>query len=89
MAGVSRWQAVDVAWNEEAELPPAEWGRRPPMAAGPRALFAAVAGVLVACRLLAAPQLRQARLQGWATVFVAICVQALPFLVFGPPATSP
>lgn len=34
-------------------------------------------------RLLVAPHLRFPRLQGWATVFVAICVQALPFLVLG------
>jgi uncharacterized protein len=55
------------------------------MAAGPRAVLGAVvAGLaLVAGRLWAAPHLRLVRLQGWATVFVAICVQALPFLVFG------
>ncbi|WP_425550702.1 permease [Actinoallomurus liliacearum] len=83
--GVSRWQAADAAWDERADLPPAEWGRRSPMPAGRRALLgaAAVAGMLVAGRLLAAPHLHEARLQGWATVFVAICAQALPFLVFG------
>jgi hypothetical protein len=55
------------------------------MAAGPRAVLggAVVSAALVAGRLLVAPNLRFARLQGWATVFVAICVQALPFLVFG------
>jgi uncharacterized membrane protein YraQ (UPF0718 family) len=55
------------------------------MAAGPRAVLGGVllTAVLVAGRLLVAPNLRLPRLQGWATVFVAICVQALPFLVFG------
>jgi uncharacterized membrane protein YraQ (UPF0718 family) len=55
------------------------------MAAGPRALLGALAVglVLVASRLWVAPHLRLERLQGWATVFIAICVQALPFLVFG------
>ncbi|MEV5754481.1 permease [Actinoallomurus sp. NPDC052308] len=85
MPSAPRWRAVEAAWEEDAELPPAEWGRRPPMAAGPRALLGvvAVAGVLAAGRVLAAPHLREARVQGWATVFVAICVQALPFLAFG------
>jgi uncharacterized membrane protein YraQ (UPF0718 family) len=55
------------------------------MAAGPRAVLGAllVTALLVAGRWLVAPNLRLPRLQGWATVFVAICVQALPFLVFG------
>ncbi|MCO5968284.1 hypothetical protein [Actinoallomurus soli] len=86
MPSAPRWRATEAAWEEEAELPPAEWGRRPPMAAGPRAVLGAVAvaGVLVAGRVLAAPHLREARVQGWATVFVAICVQALPFLARKP-----
>ncbi|HZE30973.1 MAG TPA: permease, partial [Actinoallomurus sp.] len=55
------------------------------MAAGPRTVVGGVliTALLMACRWLVAPHLRLPRLQGWATVFVAICVQALPFLVFG------
>jgi len=59
MAGVSGRAAADAAWNDEADLPPPEWGR-PPMAAGPRAVLGAVlvTAVLVAGRLLVAPNLR-------------------------------
>ncbi|MFB9832942.1 permease [Actinoallomurus acaciae] len=84
MAVVSGRGVADATWSDEADLPPPEWGR-PPMAAGPRAVLGGVlvAAVLVAGRVLVAPHVRFPRLQGWATVFVAICVQALPFLVFG------
>jgi uncharacterized membrane protein YraQ (UPF0718 family) len=43
----------------------------------------AVVGVLVVGRRLLSPFVTAPGLQTWATVFVAICVQALPFLVLG------
>jgi uncharacterized membrane protein YraQ (UPF0718 family) len=46
-------------------------------------VFVAVVGVLIIGRFLLAPFLTAPALQTWATIFVAICVQALPFLVFG------
>ncbi|MDX6744103.1 permease [Actinocorallia sp. A-T 12471] len=39
--------------------------------------------MLVAARLVLAPHVTDAAVQAWGTIFVAICVQALPFLVFG------
>ncbi|MGR6917926.1 permease [[Actinomadura] parvosata] len=45
--------------------------------------FLALVALLVAGRLLLAPRLTHPALQTWATVFVAVCVQALPFLVLG------
>jgi uncharacterized membrane protein YraQ (UPF0718 family) len=45
--------------------------------------FVALAGLLVAGRFVLAPQVTHPALQTWATVFVAVCVQALPFLLFG------
>ncbi|WP_204050792.1 permease [Microbispora siamensis] len=72
-----------VAVESSTEIPPPEWGRRsaaPP--AAPR-LFALLAALLVVGRLVLTPLLTAPALQTWATVFVAICVQALPFLVFG------
>ncbi|GAA0966574.1 permease [Acrocarpospora macrocephala] len=65
------------------EIPPSEWGRRQPLpSVGPWA-FAVVVGLLVIGRLVFAQYLTAPALQAWATIFVAICVQALPFLVFG------
>ncbi|MFI0453843.1 permease [Actinomadura sp. 6N118] len=66
-------------------LPPSDWGRPRTTAAGTRAVwvFAAVAGLLVLGRIWVAPDLGGRSLDAWTTVFVAICVQALPFLVFG------
>jgi uncharacterized membrane protein YraQ (UPF0718 family) len=46
-------------------------------------LFAAIGAMLVAGRLWIAPQIDARAVEAWATVLVAICVQALPFLVFG------
>ncbi|GIN01130.1 permease [Planomonospora venezuelensis] len=69
---------------EDGSIPPASWGRRD--ASPGRALpwgFVLVVVLLVAGRFVLAPYLTSAALQTWATVFVAICVQALPFLVFG------
>ncbi|MBB6550433.1 permease [Nonomuraea rubra] len=45
--------------------------------------FLVLAGLLVAGRFLLAPHLTHPALRTWATVFVAVCVQALPFLVLG------
>ncbi|MCD0449875.1 permease [Actinocorallia sp. API 0066] len=39
--------------------------------------------MLVLARIHLAPHVTHAGLQAWSTIFVAICVQALPFLVFG------
>ncbi|UBU18333.1 permease [Nonomuraea gerenzanensis] len=45
--------------------------------------FLVLVALLAAGRFLLAPYLTQPALQTWATVFVAVCVQALPFLVLG------
>ncbi|GAA3078577.1 permease [Streptosporangium carneum] len=72
------------AWDDQDEaVPPDSWGRR---ASPGRALpwgFALVVVLLVVGRFTLASRLTAPALQTWATVFVAICVQALPFLVFG------
>ncbi|GAA0423384.1 permease [Acrocarpospora corrugata] len=65
------------------EIPPSEWGRRQPVAAVGPWMFAVVVGLLVIGRLVFTPYLTAPALQAWATIFVAICVQALPFLAFG------
>jgi uncharacterized membrane protein YraQ (UPF0718 family) len=46
-------------------------------------VFGIVVAILVAGRFVLSPLLTAPALQTWATIFVAICVQALPFLVFG------
>ena len=64
---------------------PAELDEHPPPARTTRALpivVALVVGAAVARPLLAG-QLDADSLQNWSTIFVAICVQALPFLVLG------
>ncbi|MGN9845878.1 permease [Nonomuraea sp. H19] len=45
--------------------------------------FLVLVGLLVAGRFLLAPHLTDPALRTWATVFVAVCVQAIPFLVLG------
>ncbi|TDE56550.1 permease [Nonomuraea mesophila] len=45
--------------------------------------FVVLVALLVVGRFVLAPYLTAPALQTWATVFVAVCVQALPFLVFG------
>nr|WP_067469753.1 permease [Actinomadura macra] len=66
-------------------LPPADWarGRAPSPSARAAWAFAALAAALVLGRAWAAPLIDGRALDAWTTVFVAICVQALPFLVFG------
>jgi uncharacterized membrane protein YraQ (UPF0718 family) len=78
---------LPLGWNadeDEELLPPPSWGARQPGRVTPALwTFAATVAVLVAGQAWMAPSVRWAALQTWATVFVAICVQALPFLVFG------
>ncbi|MGP4022630.1 permease [Actinomadura sp. 3N407] len=70
---------------EDDLLPPADWGRREPAAPGTRAAwaFGLLAAVLVLGRTWVAPLVDAGALDAWTTIFVAVCVQALPFLVFG------
>jgi uncharacterized membrane protein YraQ (UPF0718 family) len=78
-----RSPAPAAAWDEE-QLPPADWGRpRAPALGGTLWLFGAAAAVLVAGRRWVAPGISAPALDAWSTIFVAVCVQALPFLVFG------
>ncbi|MEV1238967.1 permease [Nonomuraea sp. NPDC049750] len=69
--------------RQEDELPPDTWGRRQSADSPFPWAFIVLVGLLVAGRFLLAPYLTAPALQTWATVFVAVCVQALPFLVFG------
>jgi uncharacterized membrane protein YraQ (UPF0718 family) len=46
-------------------------------------VFAALVGFLLLGNLLLSPHLTAPALRMWSTIFVAICVQAIPFLVFG------
>ncbi|RFS83334.1 permease [Actinomadura spongiicola] len=83
MTGMSDRAGLRVA--EDDLLPPPDWGRRGAAAPGVRAVwvFGLLAAVLVAGRIWVAPELGARELDAWATIFVAVCVQALPFLVFG------
>ncbi|MGN9781415.1 permease [Nonomuraea sp. ZG12] len=65
----------------EAPPAPADRTERPRIAM-PWLLLAVVL-LLLAGRFLIGPQSASPAVQTWATIFVAICVQALPFLVFG------
>jgi uncharacterized membrane protein YraQ (UPF0718 family) len=65
------------------EIPPDEWGRRSAVAPVMPWLFGVIVILLVVGRFVLTPMLTAPALQTWATIFVAICVQALPFLVFG------
>ncbi|TDD83820.1 permease [Actinomadura darangshiensis] len=46
-------------------------------------MFGVLAVVLVGGRIWLAPHVSARALDAWSTIFVAVCVQALPFLVFG------
>lgn len=76
-----------LGWDVEGEedlLPPESWGRREPGGVAPALwTFAVVVMVLAAGQVWLAPTVRAEALQTWATVFVAIMVQALPFLALG------
>ncbi|GAA5057319.1 hypothetical protein HNP84_000471 [Thermocatellispora tengchongensis] len=74
--------AGDGGWDDDS-VPPADWGRREAAGVAVPWAFVAVIVVLLAGRWVLAPYLTSPALQTWATIFVAICVQALPFLVFG------
>uniref|UniRef100_UPI00157D3E6B permease n=1 Tax=Herbidospora sakaeratensis TaxID=564415 RepID=UPI00157D3E6B len=65
-----------------AEVPPADSGLKGQPSFG-HWVFVAVLGLLLLGQFVYAPYLTSPALQTWSTVFVAICVQALPFLVFG------
>ncbi|GAA3122336.1 permease [Planomonospora alba] len=84
MGIMSRIHTGPRQWTDEDDsLPPDSWGRAPSVR---RALpwgFVLVVALLVVGRFALAPHLASPALQTWATIFVAICVQALPFLVFG------
>ncbi|GGM70662.1 permease [Thermopolyspora flexuosa] len=72
-------------WSAEADspVPPASWGRRSAAAPLLPWVFAGLVVALFAGRSLFAPYLTSPALQTWSTIFVAVCVQALPFLVLG------
>ncbi|MEV6979687.1 permease [Sphaerisporangium sp. NPDC051017] len=46
-------------------------------------VYVLVIGLLIAGPIWLTPYVQSPALQTWSTIFVAICVQALPFLVFG------
>ncbi|GAA3728611.1 permease [Salinactinospora qingdaonensis] len=72
-------------WDGDDDLlPPSDWGRRP----GQRRtttvwLFALFIAVLAAGNAWLADRLTAEAFLAWATIFTAISLQALPFLVFG------
>jgi len=68
---------------DDSPVPPSSWGRKAPTAPVLPWVFVALVGVLIVGRYLIAPFITSPALQTWSTIFVAICVQALPFLVFG------
>ncbi|MFG1957480.1 permease [Nonomuraea sp. NPDC049028] len=77
-------QGTPLDWPEaEDHLPPDSWGRGPAHESWLPWSFVGLVALLVAGRFLLAPYLTTPVLQTWATIFVAVCVQALPFLVFG------
>ncbi|REF00049.1 permease [Thermomonospora umbrina] len=71
--------------RDDGPLPPSD--RPPPRPLGPEtralAAFAVLAAVLAVGRIWVAPRVDAGAVDTWTTIFVAICVQALPFLVFG------
>lgn len=73
----------DRAVIDRSEIPPSQWGRRSAVAPVMPWMFGVVVAFLVVGRFVLSPLLTAPALQTWATIFVAICVQALPFLVFG------
>ena len=77
-------QGTPLDWpGAEDQLPPDTWGRGPARESWLPWSFVFLVALLVAGRVLLAPYLTAPALQTWATIFVAVCVQALPFLVFG------
>ncbi|WP_440107167.1 permease [Streptosporangium sp. H16] len=78
-----RTGSQDTRADDEGPFPPDSWGRENSANHALPWGFALVVILLVVGRLALAPYLTAPALQTWATIFVAICVQALPFLVFG------
>lgn len=72
-------------WTVEPEnpVPPPTWGRRAPEAQVLPWVFAALVGFLMLGSVVLSPLLTAPALRTWSTIFVAICVQAIPFLVLG------
>ncbi|MEV0316103.1 permease [Nonomuraea fuscirosea] len=66
-----------------SDRPPESRSRRGPAGFRLPWAFIVLVALLVAGRFLLAPHLTHPALRTWATVFVAVCVQALPFLVLG------
>ncbi|WP_408608314.1 permease [Actinocorallia populi] len=70
--------------RRDAEVPPAQWGaRRAEPGADAVWWFISIVSLLAIGRIWVAPWVTWAGVQAWSTIFIAICVQALPFLVFG------
>jgi uncharacterized protein len=76
---------ADALAGDEDVLPPFDWAPGRPPNPRIRAVWVvgSIVAVLVLGRLYIAPHLQIRLVQAWTTVFLAICVQALPFLVFG------
>ncbi|GGK92234.1 permease [Sphaerisporangium melleum] len=74
---------LDWAAEPDGPVPPPTWGRRAPEAQVLPWVFAALGGFLLIGNLLLSPHLTAPALSTWSTIFVAICVQAIPFLVLG------
>ncbi|GII84655.1 permease [Sphaerisporangium siamense] len=74
---------LDWTADPDSPVPPPSWGRRAPEAQVLPWVFAALVGFLLIGNLLLAPHLTAPALRTWSTIFVAICVQAIPFLVLG------
>lgn len=71
-------------WDDgDRTVPPDSWGRDTAPGLSLPWGFTLVVVLLVVGRSVLTPHLTSPALQTWATIFVAICVQALPFLVFG------
>ncbi|WP_245929844.1 permease [Allonocardiopsis opalescens] len=71
-------------WADDDLIPPDEWGRRRQSETTRTVwLFAAIAVLLAVGHSLLSGWLTAPAFLAWATIFVAICLQALPFLVFG------
>ncbi|MFC4531012.1 permease [Sphaerisporangium dianthi] len=75
--------ALDWTAEPDSPVPPPTWGRRAPEAHVLPWVFAALAGFLLIGNLVLSPHLTAPALSTWSTIFVAICIQAMPFLVLG------
>ncbi|MFC7383940.1 permease [Sphaerisporangium rhizosphaerae] len=75
--------ALDWTAEPDSPVPPPTWGRRAPEAHVLPWVFAALAGFLLIGNLLLSPHLTAPAVTTWSTIFVTICVQAIPFLVLG------